>query len=235
MRRIIEAILCIFVGIFLFGIIAITFQVIGEDSPNKASIIGGILSMLGGAIGAFGAYFIARMQMTKQLDLQYKKEREKMIIEIKINKYQELLITYDNILQMLNLLQVVLIDNIFHMRMPNITGDKVRACENNIRVQLNEVKMNLPRINAYMSYFEEDEIKNIPDFIEVMHKLEDDIYLLIIRACDDPHPENYTEEEFQRSNNNYKDEINVIVNTTYKNVFTLANLIQQKIDKIIKS
>ncbi|MEY9975749.1 hypothetical protein [Lysinibacillus sp. RC79] len=74
MRRILEAILCIFVGIFLFGIMAITFQVIGEDSSNKASIIGGILSMIGGAIGALGAYIVATYQMNKQIEHEKKKE-----------------------------------------------------------------------------------------------------------------------------------------------------------------
>lgn len=82
MRRIIEAILCIFVGIFLFGIIAITFQVIGEDSPNKASIIGGILSMIGGAIGAMGAYIVATYQMNKQSEIQEKNRA----LELKVNK-----------------------------------------------------------------------------------------------------------------------------------------------------
>lgn len=90
MRRIIEAILCIFVGIFLFGIIAITFQVIGEDSSNKASIIGGILSMIGGAIGALGAYIVATYQMNKQFDYEKKKEEKqrKEIIEQSLKKLE---------------------------------------------------------------------------------------------------------------------------------------------------
>lgn len=74
MRRVLEVILCIFAGVFLFGIIAIAFQVIGEDSPNKASIIGGILSMIGGALGALGAYIVATYQMNKQFEHEKKKE-----------------------------------------------------------------------------------------------------------------------------------------------------------------
>ncbi|MGE8036806.1 hypothetical protein [Lysinibacillus sp. NPDC093692] len=74
MKRVIEVILCIFAGVFLFGIIAIAFQVIGEDSPNKASIIGGILSMIGGALGALGAYIVATYQMNKQFEYEKKKE-----------------------------------------------------------------------------------------------------------------------------------------------------------------
>ncbi|WP_445479158.1 hypothetical protein ACULLL_01640 [Lysinibacillus irui] len=81
MRKVLEVILCIFTGIFLFGIIAITVQVIGEDSSNKASIIGGILSMIGGAIGALGAYVVAAHQMSKQLEqekkkIEYEKKKE---------------------------------------------------------------------------------------------------------------------------------------------------------------
>ncbi|MFJ3386638.1 hypothetical protein [Lysinibacillus sp. NPDC086135] len=82
MKRFIEVILCIFVGVFLFGIIAIAFQVIGEDSPNKASIIGGILSMIGGALGALGAYIVATYQMNKQFE-NHEKNRA---LELKVNK-----------------------------------------------------------------------------------------------------------------------------------------------------
>ncbi len=83
MRRVIEVILCIFAGVFLFGIIAVTFQVIGEDSPNKASIIGGILSMIGGAIGALGAYIVAAYQMNKQIEYEKKKEEKLRLTQIK--------------------------------------------------------------------------------------------------------------------------------------------------------
>jgi len=83
MKRVIEVILCIFAGVFLFGIIAIAFQVIGEDSPNKASIIGGILSMIGGALGALGAYIVATYQMNKQFEYEKKKEHAHEITQIK--------------------------------------------------------------------------------------------------------------------------------------------------------
>ncbi|MFJ8100406.1 hypothetical protein [Lysinibacillus sp. NPDC096212] len=83
MRRVIEVIFCIFAGVFLFGVIAIAFQVIGEDSPNKASIIGGILGMIGGAIGALGAYIVATYQMNKQFEYEKKKEEALKITQIK--------------------------------------------------------------------------------------------------------------------------------------------------------
>ncbi|MER2111177.1 MAG: hypothetical protein ABS960_00700 [Solibacillus isronensis] len=74
MKRVIEIILCIFIVIFLFGIIAMGFQVIGVDSTNKATIVGGLLSMIGGAIGALGAYFVASNQMKKQFEHEKRKE-----------------------------------------------------------------------------------------------------------------------------------------------------------------
>lgn len=90
MRKAIEVILCIFIGVFLFGILAITFQVIGEDSSNKASIIGGILSMIGGALGALGAYIVATYQMNKQYDYDKKKEEKQRneVIEQTLKKLE---------------------------------------------------------------------------------------------------------------------------------------------------
>lgn len=90
MRKVIEVIFCIFVGVFLFGILAITFQVIGEDSSNKAAIIGGILSMVGGALGALGAYIVATYQMNKQYEYDKKKEEKQRneIIEQTLKKLE---------------------------------------------------------------------------------------------------------------------------------------------------
>ncbi|RDV26298.1 hypothetical protein [Lysinibacillus capsici] len=103
MKRVIEVILSIFVGVFLFGIFAITFQVIGGDSSNKAAIIGGILSMFGGLIGAFGAYFIAKWQMNVLLERQYEKEKSKFTWEIKVNKKLEVISILNNKINELDL------------------------------------------------------------------------------------------------------------------------------------
>lgn len=76
MKRIIEVILCIFIVIFLSGIIVMGIQVIGEDSPNQATIFSGVLSMVGGLAGALGAYFVATYQMTKQFEHGNRKEEK---------------------------------------------------------------------------------------------------------------------------------------------------------------
>ncbi|MBG9456996.1 hypothetical protein ABE61_24235 [Lysinibacillus sphaericus] len=80
-----------FISVIILTIIAYQIGVEKLEQTNRSTIIGGLLSMAGGIAGAFGAYFIARMQMTKQLELQYKKEREKMILEIRINKVQDVI------------------------------------------------------------------------------------------------------------------------------------------------
>ncbi|KKK39493.1 hypothetical protein WQ57_02040 [Mesobacillus campisalis] len=70
---------------------AITIQSLGVDSTNKATIISGLLSMFGGMVGAFSAYLIARAQITKQLDLQDKKDRNRVLLETRLRKAEEVL------------------------------------------------------------------------------------------------------------------------------------------------
>ncbi|KAA0546050.1 hypothetical protein FZW96_17180 [Bacillus sp. BGMRC 2118] len=64
----------------------------GDLTGYTATIIGGFLSLLGGIFGAVGAYLVAKFNMDEQLNRQYRKEYEKIIIEMYINKYQEMLI-----------------------------------------------------------------------------------------------------------------------------------------------
>lgn len=59
---------------FLIALYALLIQVFGIQSTEKATIISGVLSMIGGAIGALGAYFVASNQMNKQF--QYEKRKE---------------------------------------------------------------------------------------------------------------------------------------------------------------
>jgi len=55
---------------------ALMIQSIGVDDPSKATIVGGILSMFGGLLGAIGAYFIAVQQINKQKEILEKKDVE---------------------------------------------------------------------------------------------------------------------------------------------------------------
>lgn len=91
MKKVFEFIFIVFTCIFLIGLFSLIFQVIGQDSPNKATIISGLLSMIGGAVGALSAFLIARMQLTKQLELQDKKNREMFLAELKIKRAEEAL------------------------------------------------------------------------------------------------------------------------------------------------
>ncbi|KOS60891.1 hypothetical protein FJQ98_20525 [Lysinibacillus agricola] len=54
----------------------IAYQIgVGElEKPNRIAIISGLLSMVGGIAGAFGAYFVATYQMKKQIEHDKKKE-----------------------------------------------------------------------------------------------------------------------------------------------------------------
>jgi hypothetical protein len=70
---------------------ALAIQYIDVDSSNKATIISGVLSMLGGMVGAFSAYLIARAQITKQLNLQDEKDRSRVLLEIRLRKAEEVL------------------------------------------------------------------------------------------------------------------------------------------------
>lgn len=66
MNKILTFILAAILFLFLIAVYALIIQVFGIDNTNKATIIGGVLSMIGGAFGAFGAYLVARHQMNKQ-------------------------------------------------------------------------------------------------------------------------------------------------------------------------
>ncbi|QUG41572.1 hypothetical protein KD050_20245 [Psychrobacillus sp. INOP01] len=61
---------------FLIAIYALLMQAFGIQSGDKATIISGILSMVGGFAGALGAYFVASNQMNKQFQHEKRKEEK---------------------------------------------------------------------------------------------------------------------------------------------------------------
>ncbi|MFJ8065835.1 hypothetical protein ACIQYS_14490 [Psychrobacillus sp. NPDC096426] len=71
---------------FLVALYALLMQVFGIQSDDKATIIGGILSMAGGALGAFGAYQVAVWQTNKAIE----NDREIRIRQKKVEKLEEL-------------------------------------------------------------------------------------------------------------------------------------------------
>lgn len=89
--RILTGIALILSFSFMLSLWALTIQYIGVDNANKATIISGLLSMIGGMIGAFSAYLIARAQITKQLDLQDQKDRGRILLGIRLSKAEETL------------------------------------------------------------------------------------------------------------------------------------------------
>ncbi|WP_347722517.1 hypothetical protein [Lysinibacillus capsici] len=76
-KKSITIILLITIGLFLIVLYASIIQVFGIQSDDKATIIGGVLSMIGGALGALGAYVVATYQMNKQIEHEKQKEKNR--------------------------------------------------------------------------------------------------------------------------------------------------------------
>lgn len=177
MKRVIEVTLCIFIGVFLFGIFAITFQVIGGDSPNKAAIIGGILSMFGGTIGALGAYFIAKWQMNVVLERQYEKEKSKFTWEIKVNKKLEVVQILNNKINDLDSFRMEYINYITSLRYylrkkidedPNIKEIKFLQDDSKKSLELidmlTDLELKFKVLFSYKSFYSEDFLKKLYEF-----------------------------------------------------------------------
>ncbi|MFE3576886.1 hypothetical protein [Lysinibacillus sp. NPDC059133] len=60
--------------VIVLTIIAFQIGVNELEKPNRIAIVSGLLSMVGGIAGAFGAYFVATYQMNKQIEHEKKKE-----------------------------------------------------------------------------------------------------------------------------------------------------------------
>lgn len=90
------------INFVLFTYISLQSMISVEGSesmdPNTSNIISGVLSMIGGIAGAFGAYYVATVQMKKQ----FKKQDKDRVIELKIlklNETLELINEFSHILQ----------------------------------------------------------------------------------------------------------------------------------------
>lgn len=68
-----------FLSIYSIGFVFLQFN---QYSNNAATILSGTMGLFGGIIGAFGAYFIATFQI--------KKQNENRVIEIKLDKFNEI-------------------------------------------------------------------------------------------------------------------------------------------------
>ncbi|MEK9198804.1 hypothetical protein [Ureibacillus sp. FSL E2-3493] len=148
------------------------------EADVSATLISGILGMFGGAIGALSAYFIARMQMTKQLDLQYKKEEEKMIKEIKINNWLKLSENCYSLLSILSKLQKSLID---YGNNSILSKDKIIIieCENMIDEQIRELVDQTRKIIIYNVFFDDDIIHKFDNITKDLDILTDEVPLFL--------------------------------------------------------
>lgn len=163
--------------IFVITIWALLVQFIGVNDNNKATIMGGALSMIGGMVGAFSAYFIAKMQMTKQLDLQYKKEEEKMVKEVKISNFFKLLEIGDNLLQLINKLHVSLVEGLIESL---VSQENIVNREKEIRVLVQEIKEQSTRVVLYKVFFDDRVLNNFPDLPQAIKDMEQMVYRMLI-------------------------------------------------------
>ncbi|OMC86917.1 hypothetical protein BK128_09635 [Viridibacillus sp. FSL H7-0596] len=92
-RNILTFVLFVFVLVFVVLIYALTFQVIGNDSENKSTILSGIISgalgLFGGIFGALGAYFIAIEQI--------KKQDSNRVLDLKLQKYDDIISIFERL------------------------------------------------------------------------------------------------------------------------------------------
>ena len=89
MKKILVSTFLVLIFIIVFFLIDFydLMQMFEIQSEDKATIIGGILSMFGGIVGALGAYFVASMQIKKQ----FSKQDTDRVIELRILKLNETL------------------------------------------------------------------------------------------------------------------------------------------------
>lgn len=80
-----EVFLGFIIVFFVISMIGLLVQSFDLDNPNRATIISGLLSMVGGGIGAFGAYLVSVNQMEKSR----KFDDEKRLIDLKVLKIDE--------------------------------------------------------------------------------------------------------------------------------------------------
>ncbi|GLC89345.1 hypothetical protein [Lysinibacillus piscis] len=82
-EKMILTILSVSIIAFIISVLAIIFQFILGDSPQVATIIGGITGMIGGIIGAIGAYVAAKTQIdyqSQQVQTENKKKARPFIV-----------------------------------------------------------------------------------------------------------------------------------------------------------
>ena len=207
---------------FVIAVYALLMQVFGISSVEKATIISGLLSMIGGSLGAFGAYFIARMQMTKQLDLQYKKEEEKMIKEVKINNYLKLLEIGDNLLQLINKLYYSLIE----IYLESIASkENVVELEKDIRIIVQEIKEQSTKVVIYKVFFDDRVLMNFPDLPKVTQEMEQLVYLKLIDFRQTTHDKSdlIENEKFDKLTDEIRKEFDTIINRPKEDIFKILS------------
>lgn len=206
------------------------FLPVNSITSEAATIFGGGMSLIGGAAGATGAYFIAKMQMTKQLELQYKKEEEKMIKEIKINNYLKVLEIGDTLLQSIGKLHRQFADSTVRI----IWSDNNSFIENDqaIRSQLQEVKELSTKLQIYKVFYEKNvsfHFRNLSNNINEMEMELLDTWLNIINEYKVKTVD--SEEEFHDVYNDLSRKYGAIINNSKDDIIKLLSITQLNLAK----
>lgn len=135
--------ICILLVIFVFTIMSYSlFDLFGNSKDNNQVVIfGGFLGLLGGITGAFSAYFIARMQMTKQLDLQFEKEKDKLVLELEIENGKRKIQLINNLMYQSESLKYLILDLQNMFCKINKLGEETKKYEQKIQNFLNAIKI----------------------------------------------------------------------------------------------
>lgn len=131
--------------------------------PNAATLLSGAMSMIGGALGALGAYWVATYQTKKQ----FLKQDSDRVLELRIDKMNGAL---TNIYSYLS--DVQFNNNLIGIIKGQVENPKFESITNSSDLTADKIKDSLNKIkkyDVYMSKLEEYKIfiPNVIDFLKI--------------------------------------------------------------------
>jgi gas vesicle protein len=128
--------------------------------PNTATLLSGAMSMVGGAIGAAGAYWVANTQIKKQF-LKQDKDR---VLELRIEKLNEVLTTTNIYLG--NIKSDKKVADLIRNKIEKSKDATLRADSDLNKGMIDEVKLRNQKYDSFVSKLVEYKIF-IPDGIDI--------------------------------------------------------------------
>lgn len=220
---------------FLIAVYASLMQVFGIQSVEKATIISGVLSMIGGFAGALGAYFVASNQMNKQ----FQKQDKDRVIELRIEKLNETLEIINEFLHVLQLWRGMSL-NVEMSVKKCIDKEYTHVVESDIFVDSNltEIKDQITKLVSL-----KDTLKKNKIFLSGLTDLEE-IYESTRFVVDSNQKFTFIFDEFKTVNSIWTSEITPLfneviidINRSYKNldkeIHNVISLLEDSIKKLL--